>query len=334
MKIRILSAEDVRRALPMRASILVMTEASRQLSSGETTLPLRSRIEMTANDGVVLFMPAAIQSYSADQAGSLAVKVVSVFGDNPDRGLPLIHAVVLVLEATSGRPLALLEGGTLTAIRTGAGSGAATDILARPDAATAAIFGSGVQARTQLQAVCAVRTIKQAWVYNRTPAKAEVFVAEMRGQDTIPSDLFVAASPKQALDGADIVCTATTSSSPVFDGGDLQPGTHINAVGTFTPDMQEVDTETIRSASVFVDSHESVLAEAGDLIVPIRAGVITEGHICAELGEILAGEKSGRTSPEQITYFKSCGVAVQDVAAAQIALASAERLGLGRMVSL
>ena len=334
MKIRILTAEEIRRALPMHAAIVGMKEAYRQLSCGETTMPLRSRIEMADNDGVALFMPAAIQSYSSNQSGSLAVKVVSVFGDNLDRGLPLIHAVVLVLEATSGRPLALLEGGTLTAIRTGAGSGAATDILARPDATTLAIFGSGVQARTQLEAVCAVRTINQAWVYNRTPAKAEAFVTEMRGQGAIPNNLLVAESPKQALDCADIVCTATTSRSPVFDGGDLQPGTHINSVGAFTPDMQEVDAETIRSASVFVDSHKSVLAEAGDLIVPIREGVVTEDHICAELGEIVAGKKSGRTSPEEITYFKSCGVAVQDVAAAQIALASAEKLGLGRIVSL
>lgn len=334
MKIRILTAEDVRRSLPMDAAIVGMKEAYRQLSAGEATLPMRSRIEMTGESGVALFMPAAMRGDSANPSGALAVKVASVFRDNAARGLPLIHAVVLVLDADTGRPLALLEGGTLTAIRTGAASGAATDLLARTDAATVAIFGSGVQARTQLQAVCTVRTIKRGWIYNRTPTKAEVFVAEMRGQGTIPSDLIVAASPKQALDGADIVCTATTSSSPVFDGGDLQPGIHINAVGAFTPDMQEVDAETIRRALVVVDSRETVLAEAGDLIAPIRAGMVGTDHIHAELGEIVAGEKPGRTTPEQITYFKSSGVAVQDVAAAQIALAESERLGLGTMVSL
>ena len=334
MKIRILTAEDVRRSLPMDAAIVGMKEAYRQLSAGEATLPLRSRIEMRGENGVALFMPAAMQGDSAEPSGALAVKVVSVFRENPTHGLPLIHALVLVLEASTGRPLALLEGGTLTAIRTGAGSGAATDLLARPDAATVAIFGSGVQARTQLQAVCTVRTIKRGWVYNRTPAKAEVFVAEMRGQDPIPRDLRVATSPKQALAGADIVCTATTSNSPVFDGGDLKPGMHINAVGAFTPDMQEVDTETIRRALVVVDSHEAALTEAGDLIAPISAGVVGTDHIHAELGEIVAGEKHGRTTPDQITYFKSCGVAVQDVAAAQIALSGSERLGLGTMVSL
>jgi ornithine cyclodeaminase len=318
----------------MDAAILGMKEAYRQLSAGEATLPMRSRIEMTDESEVALFMPAAMRGNSANPSGALAIKVVSVFRENPTRGLPLIHGLVLVLEAASGRPLALMEGGTLTAIRTGAGSGAATDLLARPDAATVTIFGCGVQARTQLQAVCTVRTIKRGWVYNRTPTKAEVFVAEMRGQGTIPSDLLVAASPKQALDGADIVCTATTSVSPVFNGGDLKPGTHINAVGAFTPEMQEVDTDTIRRALVFVDSRESVLAEAGDLIAPIRAGVVGTDHIHAELGEIVAGVKLGRTTPEQITYFKSCGVAVQDVAAAQIALAESERLGLGTMVSL
>lgn len=334
MKIRILTAKDVRRALPMGAAIMGMKEAYRQLSAGEATQPLRNHIEMAGENGVALFMPAAMRGDSADTAGSLAVKVASVFRENPIRGLPLVHALVLVLEAASGRPLALLEGGTLTAIRTGAGSGAATDLLARHDAATVAIFGSGVQARTQLQAVCTVRTIKRVWVYNRTRSKAEVFVAEMRGHGPIPRELLVAASPKQALDGADIVCTATTSSRPVFDGSDLHPGMHINAVGSFSPDMQEVDAETIRRALVVVDSHEGALAEAGDLIVPIRTGVIAKDHIHAELGEIVAGEKPGRTTPEQITIFKSCGVAVQDVAAAQIALAESERLGLGTMVSV
>ncbi len=331
MKIRILTAEDVGRALPMDAAIAGMKEAYRQLSVGEATVPLRSRIEMNSGSRVALFMPAAMHGDAAD---GLAIKVVSVFSENPARGLPLIHAVVLVLEADSGRPLALLEGGTLTAIRTGAGSGAATDLLARPDAATLAIFGCGVQARTQLRAVCTVRAIKRGAVYNPDPAEADGFVTEMRGQGPIPNDLRVAASPQQALAGADIICTATTSSSPVFDGADLKPGMHINAVGAFTPEMQEVDAETIRRALVVVDSREGVLAEAGDLIAPIRAGVVTEEHIHAELGEIVAGEKPGRASPEQITYFKSCGVAVQDVAAAQIALAGAEQLGLGSLISL
>jgi ornithine cyclodeaminase len=318
----------------MDAAISGMKEAYRQLSAGEASMPLRSRIEMKSENGVALFMPAAIQGDSMDTPGALAIKVVSIFGENPARGLPLIHAVVLALDADSGRPLALLEGGTLTAIRTGAASGAATDLLARPDAVTLAIFGSGVQARTQLQAVCTVRTIKRAWVYNPKTVKAEAFVSEMRGQGPIPSDLLVAESPKQALEGADIVCTATTSSSPVFNGGDLQPGAHINAVGSFTPDMQEVDTETILRALIVVDSYEGTLAEAGDLIAPIQAGVIGADHVHAELGEIMTGEKPGRTAPEQITYFKSCGVAVQDVTAAQIALAGAERLGLGTIVSL
>jgi ornithine cyclodeaminase len=318
----------------MDAAIAGMKEAYHQFSAGNASMPLRSRIEMKSAKGVALFMPAAIKGGSMDAAGALAIKVVSIFGENPARGLPLIHAVVLALDANSGRPLALIEGGTLTAIRTGAASGAATDLLARPDARTLAIFGSGVQARTQLEAVCTVRNIKRGWIYNPQTSKAKAFVSEMRGKGPIPRDLLVAESPEHALEGADIVCTATTSSSPVFNGSDLQPGIHINAVGSFTPDMQEVDAETIRCALVVVDSYEGALAEAGDLIAPIEAGVVDADHVHAEIGEIVAGDKPSRTTQEQITYFKSCGIAVQDVTAAQITLAGAERLGLGTIVSL
>jgi ornithine cyclodeaminase len=157
---------------------------------------------------------------------------------------------------------------------------------------------------------------------------------EMAGRPPIPSDLRVAATPKQAVAEADIICTATTSTTPVFDGRDVKPGTHVNAIGAFTPEMQEIDVETIRRALVVVDSRASALAEPGDLIIPIRAGEITAGHIHAELGEIVAGRKSGRTSPEQITFFKGCGIAVQDAVAARRALQNAERLHLGTTVEL
>ncbi len=329
MELLILSAEEVRQALPMAEAIEAMKEAYRQLSTGEAAMPLRSRIEVPDEATVALFMPAYLKT-----TRDLAIKIVTVAPHNPAQGLPTIHALVVALDAATGRPLALMEGASLTAIRTGAGSGAATDLLARPDANTVAIFGSGTQARTQLQAVCTVRPIQRAWVYSPTGQHAEAFAQEMAGQGPIPEDLRVAASPEEAIAEADIICTATTSHTPVFDGRLLRPGTHVNAVGSFTPEMQEVDLETIRRSLVVVDSREAVLEEAGELITAIREGVFSPEQIHAEVGEIVAGLKPGRTSPEQITYFKSVGVAVQDAAAATATLEGALRAGLGRVVDL
>jgi ornithine cyclodeaminase len=313
----------------MSAVIEAMKAAFGQFSTGQADVPLRSRVAVPQQDGVALFMPAYLA-----QSDDLAVKVVTLFPNNLRRGEPMIYATVLVLDTETGRPLALLEGSALTAIRTGAGSGAATDLLARPDAETAAIIGSGVQARTQLEAVCTVRPIRTVWLYSPNQQHAAAFAEEMAGQGPIPADIRPVSSANEAVKAADIICTATTSSSPVFDGRNVKTGTHINAVGSYTPQMQEIDAETISRSLVVVDSRESALAEAGDLIVPLQAGEITESDIHAEIGEIVTGTRDGRTSPDQITYFKSCGLAVQDAAAARLALENALKLDLGTVVSL
>ncbi len=327
--IRILSADDVRLALPMADAIAGMKEAYAQLSAGESVVPLRGRVGVPDHNGIVLTMPAYLVA-----SGDLAIKVVGVYPDNVRRGEPAIHGTVLLLDASNGKPLALLEGGALTAIRTGAGSGAATDVLARPDAHVVAILGSGIQARTQLEAVCDVRSITEVRVYSPNHEHAQEFAWTLSGMGPIPEDIRVTDGPAEAVDGADIICTATTSLTPVFDGGDLQPGAHINAVGSFTPEMQEVDAETIRRSLVVVDSRAAVMEEAGDLIAPMEAGEIGPDHIHAELGEILNGQKHGRTGPQQITYFKSVGVAVQDAVAARIALRNAVAGDLGTIVTL
>jgi ornithine cyclodeaminase/alanine dehydrogenase-like protein (mu-crystallin family) len=327
MRIRVLSADDVRRALPMREAVEAMKRAFAQLSTGQAEVPLRVPVHVPRHNGLTLFMPAYL---SADDR--MAVKIVSVFNDNPARGLPLIHALVVVVDAETGQPAAVLEGGYLTALRTGAASGAATDLLARPDAATAAIFGAGVQGRTQLEAVCAVRPIRQAWVYDVDPDRARRYAEEMGARLGIP--IHVAATPAEAARPADVICTATTSSVPVFDDADVRPGTHINAVGAYTPEMREVPTDTVLRARVVIDHRTASLAEAGDLLIPIREGRMTEEHIWAELGEIAAGRKTGRSSPDEVTLFKSVGVAVQDVAAAAAVLEAARRQNLGVEVSL
>lgn len=329
MELRILNATDVRLALPMTAAVAAMKKAFAELARGEVTLPLRTQLDVSAHGGVALFMPA----YAAG-SDALAVKAVAVYPRNAQRGLPTIHGVVLVFEASSGRPVALLEGGALTAIRTGAASGAATDLLARPDAGVAAIIGSGVQARTQLEAVCAVRPIQEVRVYSTNPEQAEQFAREMSGQGAIPSCVVVAADADSAVQGADVVCTATTSFTPVFSAGALSSGCHVNAVGSFRPDMQEIPTETVRQARLVVDQREAVLAEAGDVIIPLQQGAIDESHIHAELGAIASGQATGREDARQITLFKSVGLAVQDAVAASVALERAEAEGLGTVIQL
>ena len=325
----VLTANEVRQALPMSEAIDAVKEAYRALSGGRAEVPLRLSLPVAPHDGVSLFMPAFV----GGEEEALTVKVVSVFPHNPERGMPTIYAVVLVLEPDTGRPIALLEGGTLTALRTGAASGAATDVLARPDSRVLAVFGAGTQGRTQAEAVCTVRPIERVWVYDISRKRAEAFAAEMAGFGAIPQDVRVAETPREAVREADVICTATISTKPVFDDADLKDGVHINGIGAYTPEMAEVPPETVARALVVVDSREAVLAEAGDLIQPIEAGIITPDHIHAELGEILLGRKEGRTSADQITFFKSVGVAVQDAMAAQVALQNAKVRGLGREVA-
>lgn len=329
MRLRILSAQDVRQALPMAAAIDAMKGAFAQLARGQAVLPLRTLIEVPEQGGSVLFMPALLQDTQ-----DLAVKVVSVFPQNIRQGLATISAVVIGIEASTGQPKVLLEGASLTAIRTGAVSGAATDLLARSDSRVAAIFGSGVQARTQLEAVCTVRKIEAAWVYGLDQEEVAAYIEDMHGRGPIPKQIHAADSPSEAIRDADIICTATTAREPVFAGRDLKPGAHVNAIGAFTPEMREVDEVTLERALVTVDSLESAKEEAGDLIIPVDAGLYRWDQVHAELGDLLTGAKQGREDARQVTLFKSVGLAIQDAAAARRAFEGAEARGLGRTVEL
>jgi len=325
----ILNADDLRKALPMPDVIQAMKRAYAALSDGRAQVPLRTHLPIPPHDAVSIFMPAFVD---ADQDQALVVKAVSLFPNNPTKGLAFIQAAVLVLDSETGCPLALLEGSRLTAIRTGAASGAATDLLARPDSHTVAIFGAGAQGRTQLEAVSHVREIQTVWVYDTNPNQIASFIQELAGSAPIPADIRPARTAQQAVRQADIFCTATTSSIPVFSDADLKPGVHINAIGAYTPEMQEVPPETVARALVVVDSRLASLAEAGDLIQPIQQRIISPDHIHAEIGELVLGRKTGRTSKSQVTLFKSVGVAVQDAMAAQLALKKAQEMGLGQVV--
>lgn len=326
----ILNADEIQKVLPMKDAIEAMKQAYTSLSDGKTEAPLRSRLPVPPHDGLTLCMPAFVND-KKNQA--LAVKVVSIFPHNLQHNLPLIFATVLVLEPDTGKPVALLEGSSLTAIRTGAASGLSIDLLARPESCVVAIFGAGAQGRTQLEAACTVRKIKQVWIYDSDHKRAETFVSDLAGVGVIPRDMRIAATSKEAIHNADIICTATTSMSPVFDDAKLKAGVHISAIGSYTPEMQEIPSETVRRARIVVDSLSATLAETGDLAIPIRSGLIQIQDINTELGEILLGRKPGRKSPDEITLFKSVGIAVQDAMAAQVALENAQKLGLGQTIT-
>ena len=319
MQIRILSASDVKAALPMPKAIEVMKSVFGQLSAGQVTMPLRG--QLLTDTGVTLLMPAYLQ-----QSQEMGVKIISIYNNNPALDLPVVTATTLVLDPQTGLPKAFMDGNSLTAIRTGAGGGLAADLLARPDAKRAALFGAGVQARAQLQAVMAVRTITQVNLISRTLASAQTLAGEIATWPNAPA-VTIASTPLQAIQDVDIVLAATTSSTPLFGGNHLKSGTHVTGVGSFTPQMQEVDAATVHRARIVVDSREACLAEAGDLIIP-------NATIDAELGEIVNGLKPGRQSNNEITFFKSVGVAVQDAAAAAAVLAEAAARGLGTVVEL
>jgi len=327
MNVRLLSADDIRSAISVAEAIEAVADGFAHLSSGSASVPLRTSLETSG--GTSLFMPA----YLPDSE-TTALKMVSVCPDNPRQGLPTVTAVVAVIDGRTGSPLALMDGNYLTALRTGAASGAATDLLARSDAKVLALFGAGAQGRTQLEAICTVRAIEEVRVFDPDRQASRRLVAEMAGQGRVPTNVFLADSPRKAVENAGIVVTATTSHQPVFEGADIGPGTHINAIGAYTPEMRELDETIVSRAKIVVDTREGCLAEAGDLIMPIQSGVISPADIYAELGEIVRDAKAGRESEEEITLFKSVGTAVQDAAVARAALDRAGQRDLGTVVTL
>jgi ornithine cyclodeaminase/alanine dehydrogenase-like protein (mu-crystallin family) len=324
----ILTASQVREALPISDAIQVMAPAFQAFSNGTAIVPPRTRIDIPGCDSHALFMPA----YIAGNARILVVKAVQVYSHNRNKGLPVVNAAVLLMDGRTGIPLASMEGSSLTAIRTGAASGLATDLLARRDSECLSVIGAGVQARTQLEAVCAVRNIRKIVIFDPTPSKARTLITEMTGKTNIPDDMTMAENARAAVLDADIICTATTSKNPVFDDYDVSGGVHINAIGSYLPSMQEIPAETICRAKIIVDSRNAVLTETGDVIIPVERGIIQKDHIHAELGEIVAGVKAGRMDDSEITLFKSVGLAVQDAAAAFAAYKNACARDIGHRI--
>lgn len=325
-----LSGPDLRQLVSMRNAIDLVGAAFQELSEGRALSPLRTSLEIRPERATTLVMPAFVPG-----AAALGVKVVSVFTDNPGRGLPTITALVAMFDDETGQPLAILDGAYLTALRTGAVSGAATEVLARKDATVLTVIGAGVQAMTQALAVAEVRSLQRVNVIARSRESQERFVATAeRDWPGLAPLLSIDADPVDAVREADIICTATTSREPVFDDADVQPGTHINGVGSFTPEMREIPAATIARAMVVVDQREAALGEAGDLILPLREGLIDRSHVSKELGHLLGGGVTGRENDEQITVFKSVGNAIQDMAVGRFAVDEAGRRHIGQHISI
>lgn len=310
----------------MPEAVVLMKDAFVALSEGQATVPVRMNVPMPEYRGRTLLMPVYVPG-----TARFGLKVVGIHENNPGRGLPLIHALVMVMDAATGRPVAMMDGEYLTALRTGAASGLATDVLARKGAEVAALFGAGVQGRTQLEAVCAVRPIRRAYIFDTRSDVAAALAKEM--SEHLSVDVQVAPSAG-VLREADVICTATTSLTPVFAHADLKADVHINGIGSYRPDMSEIPPETVLAAKVVVGHKASCLSEAGDFIQLLQQGKMTPEHIHAELGEIVAGRKAGRTSDDEVTFFKSVGNAVQDLMAASRVVSVAEERNLGTEVLL
>ncbi len=321
--LRILTAAELRSLVPMVDAIDIVERAFIALSRGEAEVPLRTHL--ASGGGTALYMPARLAAL-----GAMGIKAVSVFPGNAARGLPTIAALVLIQDAATGAPLGLLEGASLTALRTGAASGLATRLLSRPEAIICALFGTGAQARTQLEAVCAVREVTQVRVVGRDPVRAEAFATWARAEPWLRgATVLTARDTALAVRGADLIVTATTSPTPVVPSAEVAAGAHLNAVGAFTPQTREVEADLVARATVVVDSREAALAEAGDLLLAIAEGRFAAEGIHAEIGEVAAGDRPGRRSDAEITLFKSVGTAALDVAVGAEALRRAADQGIG-----
>ena len=327
MPVLIVNETEVRRLLPMAECLGVMEQALAALARGEALLPLRQVLMLPGGAGAFAAMPAHLSDPAC-----MGLKVISVFPGNHGTGLDSHQGAVLLFETEHGRLLAIMDASSITAIRTAAVSGVATRLLARPEASTLALLGSGVQAATHStpwpwcgrSSVCAcgaaMPPTPRAWPRPRAPGH--------------PFDIDVAATARDAVVGADIVCTVTSSRTPVLEGEWLSPGAHVNAVGASLAATRELDSAAVARACVFVDRRESAAHEAGDLLIPRAEGAIGDGHVRGEIGDVIVGREPGRRSADDITLFKSLGLAVEDVAAAHHIFARARDAGAGTWVEL
>jgi len=307
----VVDADAVQAALPMARCIDLMEQVQRGISRGEIRLPLRTHLPLEDGDGL-LVMPGSLPDPAV-----FGAKLLSIYPGNSERGQPVIQGYVLLFGGEDGRPLALVEAASLTAVRTAAASAAATRALANPDASVLALLGYGVQAESHLAAMCAVRPIRDVRVWGRDRNRARAF-ARQHGSDSL--EVTAVSSAEAAVSGADLVCAVTAARSPVLHGRWLAAGCHVNLVGAHTARTREADGNTLARSRVFTEVTEFALAEAGDILLAIDEGAITRDHIAGEIGAVLNGTLAGREHRDQITLYKSLGNTAQDLAAAHYAL--------------
>ena len=326
----VLNRHEVESLLDLDRLVEALGPAMVELSAGRVSMPPRVVAQAREWGGLLAVMPALLGS-----AQILTTKLVSVFPENAARGLPSHQALILVFDARTGSPRAMMDGTAITAMRTAAGSALATKLLARPAARILAIVGTGVQARAHAKAIPRVRPIQEIRVVGRHQARTVTLAEDIARSLGIPTKAFELG--REAFAGVDVICATTHSAEPVLRGEWLEPGVHVNSVG-LNPNGRELDGEAVRRALVVVEARGAALAPApsgsNDLRWAIRDGLIGEEHIHAEIGELLSGARPGRTSPEQITLYKSVGVAVQDAVAAHLVLEAAEQQGVGREMQI
>jgi ornithine cyclodeaminase len=318
---------DVPRLLPMGECIEAVAGALLALARGAAVLPLRQVTRLPDRDGLLATMPGYV-----GPLGILGVKTITIFHGNEGTPFDAHQGAILLFDDAHGRLLAVVDATSVTAIRTAAASAVATRALAREDAAELALVGTGVQARTHLEAMLAVRPIRRVRVWGRDAQRARRFADDAALRHGVPVE--AAPSVREAVDGADIVCTVTSSAEPVLHGAWIAAGAHVNAVGACVPTRRELDTAAVARARLFVDRRESALREAGDFLIARGEGAVDDAHVVAEIGDVLAGGAAGRLSRDEVTLFESLGLGVEDVAAAGVVLRNAERTGAGTRLDL
>ena len=332
MRTLLVSHRDVAQLLPMGECIDVMADAFISLAKKEAVLPLRTVVRLPDSPNLFGLMPGAVGARGDKGALSLGAKVITVFPGNDQTPYDSHIGVVLLFETELGRLLAIMDATSITAIRTAAASGLATRLLATPNAGDLAILGAGTQAMTHLDAMRCVRNLKRVRVWSRNPERAAAFGARAAQRYEIAVD--VMPSAREAVEGADLICTVTSSREPVLDGAWIKEGAHVNAVGAALPTARELDSEAVRRSRLFTDRRESLLNEAGEYLIARREGVIGDDHVLGELSELLTGAVEGRRTAKDITLFKSLGLAIEDVASARHIYEKAVAGGTGIWVSL
>lgn len=305
---RIIKVEEIKHYYSMKQAIDAMERAFTSLSSGECYMPMRVVTRLPASELLMLYKPAFVEKDK-----QVTVKFITQRERSIIPGIPAIQGIVMVIDSVTGEIMSIMDGGYITALRTGAASGLATRYLAAKNAHTLALFGCGEQGKTQVEAIICERDIRKVLVFDKNRNRASRFIEELQGE--LAAEM-VLCEDTSVLKEADIISTATNATAPLFKREDVKKGAHINAIGSFQPHMQELDPWLIRDARVFLDQNEPCLKESGDLIKPIREGIISETHIAGEIGDFLLNRIAGRESQDQITIFKSVGVAIQDYAVA------------------